>query len=491
MLQVPAAILNTTIFRAMKRTFWIPLLFFGGLLSLSAQKITVSEAIDLRDDIAYDILGEWSGQFLLLRDQAITFQVLGFNKQMEQVWEKNLELDRRRPQIVEVINEKKGFTIAYTYKKDLKLHLKIHRYDPAANLLDSATVATFSSELAPSKLRTLISEDRSKLLVHRLEQLRDIQIFSFDLDSLTLLWEEILQIPDFDYKQNFQQMLVDNEGNMFCILNRDNYRASNAQHRYEVFTQGPSFGNKLQRFDILLGEKRTFDVRFTFDNLNQQLVAGGLYSDDNLFRAIGSFYLRLPMAEPDKSTLEFEAFDDNFALAFMGKNFNAKNKGITETVVRQLVLRKDGGILMIGERERIYQRNLSGGRFDMGGGRFVMDHYLDDLFIISFNPDGSIHWKDIFHKKQYSQDDYAMYSSYLLVKTPYNLRLLFNDEIRNENTVSEYIISPTGEFDRNSVMSTDKKKLKLRFRDAIQMTGNEVIVPSERRNRLKLVRITL
>ncbi|MCB9282514.1 MAG: hypothetical protein H6563_00450 [Lewinellaceae bacterium] len=474
----------------MKRLFGIAFLLLGRLCFLSAQQVTVSEAISLQNDIAYDILGEWSGQFLLLRDQSLTFQVLGFNHDMEQVWEKNLELDRRRPQILDVINGKRGFSIVYTYRDDLKIHLKVHRYDPAANLVDSATVATVDDALFPESLNSLVSEDRSKLLVYKHEQFNEIHLFSVDLDSMRLLWELKLAPEDFDYERDYQQMLIDNEGNMFCILNKDNRRFSGTRHHFEIFSYGPSLGFRLQRSEIMMGDKNTFDVRFAFDNLNQELVAGGLYSDESLARANGSFYLRFPLADPDKGVLKFQELDDNFALSFMGKNFNAKNKGISETVVREIVLRKDGGILMIGERERIFQRNMSGGRFDMLGGRYVIDYYLDDLFIISYNPDGTIHWENVFHKKQYSQDDNAMYSSYLLVKTPSNLRLLYNDDIRHENTVSEYVITATGQFDRNSVMSTDSKKLRLRFRDAIQMAANEVIVPSERRGKLKLVRIT-
>ncbi|MCB0626438.1 MAG: hypothetical protein KDC43_21590, partial [Saprospiraceae bacterium] len=91
---------------------------------------------------------------------------------------------------------------------------------------------------------------------------------------------------------------------------------------------------------------------------------------------------------------------------------------------------------------------------------------------------------------QYSQDDDAAYSSYFLLKTPYNLRLLFNDEIKYENTVSEYVIQGNGHFDRNAVMSTENQKLRLRFTDAIQVASNALIVPSERRNRLKLVKVT-
>ena len=91
------------------------------------------------------------------------------------------------------------------------------------------------------------------------------------------------------------------------------------------------------------------------------------------------------------------------------------------------------------------------------------------------------------HKKQYSQDDNAAFSSFFLLKTPTALRLIFNDEIRNENTVSEYVIRGDGNFDRNSVMSTESQNIRLRFRDALQVDANALIIPSERRNRLRLV----
>lgn len=472
----------------MKRLLCGLFLFAGMFSSLSAQKITVSEAIGLRDDLAYDILGEWSGQFLLLRDQAVAFKVQGFNREMEQVWEKDLELDKRRPQILDVINEKRGFVIAYTFRQDLKLHLKLHRFDPAANLADSATIATVGDELFPLTFHSLVSEDRSKMLVYKVERYKEIHAWSIDLDSLDLLWEYTFSPEDLDFDRDFQQMIIDNDGNMFCILSKDNRKS--ADHFYEIFYYGPSSENMLQRFVVDMGEKYTYDIRFSYDHLNRHLVAGGLYAVENLTRADGSFFMLLALSRPDQVSLQFRELDDTFALSFMGKNFNNKNRGITETTVREIVLRKDGGFLMIGERERIYQRNLSGGRLDMLGGRFVVDYYLDDLFIISYNPDGTVHWENVFHKKQYSQDDDAMYSSYLLVKTPTNLRLLFNDEIRHENTVSEYVISPTGQSDRNAVMSTDYQSLRLRFRDAVQVAANEVIVPSERRSKLKLVRIT-
>ena len=74
--------------------------------------------------------------------------------------------------------------------------------------------------------------------------------------------------------------------------------------------------------------------------------------------------------------------------------------------------------------------------------------------------------------------------------TPSRLRMLYNDEIKSSSTVSEYIIDPVGNIARNSLLSTDDQNVKLRFRDAVQLGNNELLVPSESNFNLSLVKIT-
>ena len=93
------------------------------------------------------------------------------------------------------------------------------------------------------------------------------------------------------------------------------------------------------------------------------------------------------------------------------------------------------------------------------------------------------------YKKQFSQDDNAIYSSYFLYTTPSRIKLVYNDEIKTNNTVSEYVLDPLGNFERKSVLSTQYQNLKLRFRDAIQISPNEIIIPSESTNKINLVKI--
>ncbi|MEL7161033.1 MAG: hypothetical protein AAFN92_09755, partial [Bacteroidota bacterium] len=152
-----------------------------------------------------------------------------------------------------------------------------------------------------------------------------------------------------------------------------------------------------------------------------------------------------------------------------------------------------GGGLIITERNRQLERRSNASRTQVlnnYGIRPLVDYHYDELVVFSVHPDGKPHWSNILHKKQYSQDDGGVYSSYLLMENPSSLRFLFNDEIRFENTVSEYVVNGRGEFDRNSLFHTRDLELRLRFRDGLQVAANEVVLPSEHRNKLRLVKMT-
>ena len=71
------------------------------------------------------------------------------------------------------------------------------------------------------------------------------------------------------------------------------------------------------------------------------------------------------------------------------------------------------------------------------------------------------------------------------------MRILFNDEIKNESTVSQYLLLPDGRINRKSVLNTSNTKLNLRITDAIQINETSLIVPSENNGKMSLVRLNL
>ncbi len=462
---------------------------------LDAQTVTVSEQLSLRNDQAYEVLGRLKDRFLLYRDRANNdYEIQAFTENLQMSWKKELEFDKKRTDVIEVIPNGDNFVLIYRFKEKGRVILKANKYDAGASVIDSITIFNYGTRFYPPRVEVLESEDRSKILLYGTERQSKIEAMCFDIELMQLLWHHEFSPDNMTFEVDYQQPMISNDGRMFYVLDRDNRKSSRDEHRFEIVSVDESTPKgEVRSFEVPMEEKLTFDVLFEFDNLNNNIVAGGLYSEKNRGRANGYFYLNIPVYNTDAYLLKFRAFDDKFVTDYTGKPVK-NNKGIVETGVQELVLRRDGGIILIAEKNKHLERQMMsagrGGYLGEDGRGYIVDYHYEDVIAISVHPNGTHHWQNILPKRQYSQDDSAAYSSFFLLKTPAALRLIFNDEIKQENTVSEYVLRGDGEYDRNSILSTDYQKMQLRFRDAIQLSANEMLIPSERRSRLRLVKVS-
>ena len=461
------------------------------VVPLEAQVVIVSDPIDIRSEETYQILGNSNDGVLVFKSDALTAEIARYDKELKFLWQKELELLDRRPEVMGVLDTRSDFTVLYSRRVENEFHIMAHRYDLDANLLDTVTIKNMGKTYYRPNFQLIRSDDRTKVAFYQIKNMTKIQIMVFDVERLEMLWEHEFELNQVNYENEFQQILVDNTGNFYFILSKDNRRSKKTTHYFEYYQYGEATNFTPKVFKTSLKGMLTFDALFSVDNLNKQLVAGGLYGQESNLKAEGYFFLSVSPSNPDDYVFDFKAFDDQFVNTILRKKDGSKNKGINETNIQEVVHRSDGGALIIAERNRTFLRGVAGGPVsaNRNGGRYITDYFYDDLFVISVHPDGSHHWENILHKKQYSQDDGGIYSSYFLVKTPTALRFLYNDEIKYENTVSEYVLKGSGEYDRNSVMNTEDQKLKLRFRDAVQIASNSIVVPSERRNKLQLVKV--
>lgn len=455
--------------------------------TLYAQDILVSEDMPLRNDVSYELIGELRGNILLYHNRSTEHEIQCFDPRMQLDWSKELEFERRTAKTLGLIPYGDHFYIFYHYRRKGNTLLKVHKYDAGANLKDSTLVNDYGFLFFTPDFEIVRSEDRSKVLVFFIEKQSIMRAVSFDLNSMTMLWEKSISPEKYSYSEDEVQLLVDNKGNMQIIIGKDNFRSRRKDHFYEVHSYyGDTDEHRI--FELPFESMLSYDAYFSYDDLNDRMVATGFYSEKDMSRASGIFYLNVDPRDPEDRTLRFNKFDTKTLTAVLGKK-GKRAKGLREISVQEVVLRRDGGAILIGERNRMYERGGTTRTYIDGLNSFMTDYYFDELLITSIHPTGELHWNTILHKKQYSQDDNAIYSSYFLFKTPSSLRFLFNDEISHENTVSEYILNGLGSFDRNSLLNTAHLDLRLRFRDAVQTTATTLIVPSERRNRLKLVRM--
>lgn len=457
-------------------------------LFVQAQNAIVSDPLSIRNDYGYELIGRLRDRILLFRDRYDEFEVQAFDNQLRLSWSRELDdLDRKGIQIIAVIPGRNDFSVIHKQRKRGHTYLRIHKYDPGANLIDSMTIKDYGERLfSPPTLGYVKSEDRNCIVVYNDAERDKLEMTCFQLDKMAVLWDRSINMDIGErYEPDPFELALSNRGDFFFITEKNNRRSKIEFHAFHILIVNAG-GDAMSMMP--LGEYITLDSKFAVDNLNQRLTCVGIWGDKNKDRANGTFYASFPLTPGQSRVIHYEAFDEKFLSILRQKEVDDGARGISDSEINSVILRQDGGAILIAERNHEIQRGASAGRgFMREGMRLIVDYYFDDMFVIGIQPDGRVQWKTVLHKKQYSQDDEGTFSSFFLHRGTDELRLLFNDEIKYENTCSEYILSPVGDFDRNGILNTMNQNLRLRFRDAVQMNASECLVPSEFRNKLRLV----
>jgi hypothetical protein len=459
---------------------------------LLAQSMVISEPLSIRNDFGYELIGRLRDRFLVFRDQVDEFEIQAYDSQLRLSWNKKLEdlENKGGTQILKVVSGKNDFSIIYKIRKKGTSIVRIHKYDPGGNLIDTMTIKNYGDRIFNTPiLDAIVSEDRNTIAIYNTAERTALEMTCFRVDKMQKAWDKALLVEDYFIDESLRDLLLTNDGRLFVVSETNNKRGKLDDHNFQALEIGSS-GERLRYIPV--HSFLSNDVAFTYDNLNNRLVGAGLYSEKPTGRSIGTFFISVDPSDTTKNVIRFEPFDDKTASVLRGKDVESDNKGVTDAFVRQLVLRRDGGVLMVAERHHEIQRGAATGRGLLRDGvRMVVDFYYDDVIMAAINPDGSCHWRTVLHKKQYSQDDNAVFSSFFILKNLDKLHVMFNDEVKYENTCSDYVVSTAGKFDRNSLLSTDGQDLRLRFRDALQVNTSECIIPSEFRSKLRLVWLKL
>jgi hypothetical protein len=455
-------------------------------MSLWSQRIVVSEELLLKDDLSYEVIG-LDGRTFLFREKGSDFEVRAYDERMQLRWEHTLELEKRSTDLIGVTAGVHVLHVMYGFRHRGDYTIMHRIYAPDMSLLDTVVVHIDEKEYFTPRYTAAISEDKTTVLLYQAEKEDQVSIIVYALDRKEVLMEKVVQTDNASVRRSLRDMAVSNSGDVFVVFDED--RLSDRDRMFNVLRIN-SRTHEAKMTEVHLGDLVASDLHIAVDDMHSDLTLSGLFSEKPTGKSKGIFIAKVGL-DDGQVTLRTVLFDETLLQSIYGKEVST-NKGVSNFAIQDIVLRQDGGALLIAEMAKEYSRrpNMPGRRdFGYPRGGWV-DYYYEDLIVFSLHPDGSEHWNAVLHKKQYSQDDDAIYSSYFLFKTPERLRLIFNDEIRQENMVSEYIIRGNGYFHRQSVFSTDYQRLRLRLRDAVQVSYNVCVVPSERNGRLSLVKIT-
>ncbi len=223
------------------------------------------------------------------------------------------------------------------------------------------------------------------------------------------------------------------------------------------------------------------------------VIMAGLFAHNAGTESEGEYFF-LYNPELDSLMVEhYEGYSTEFISLLSGNSPPKKNDGFYDFQPKEIIVKRDGGAIFISESESITSESYNNapfGGFGLSTGFTVNYYHYDEAAVVSFKADGSVEWKQILHKKQATEGDGGYYSSIATMIAPAQLYFIYNDVANGQTTVSDFSTDAVGNLQRNELFSADRRGVNVAVRQAKQISANEIVMPSFKRNYLQYVRVS-
>jgi hypothetical protein len=462
----------------MRATLIIFLLGFLFTDPLGSQEIFLSPEVTYNSDDGFLLMGMVRDTVLLFHENGNEYKVRVYKDDLEFLFTKELSFEKDKIYFNLIQANDEGYTIIYSFEDRFKQKVRVRKCDVRGNILDSLSIFEERDYLDVEQFSYVLSEDEQKVMLFRSTRYDKLEFILFDLQKMEKLWYKKMTFVDFSIPAELKGILLTNDAQLVLAFEKYNFYFRRKKHFQKLYFVDP-FSESIDDIEIPFEGNLSESFNFIVDEKNEEIVVAGLFSSKYNSRAYG-YYLYKLNKQGLVQKLTFTPFRPQLLLHYSGKQRNPK-KYISDLALKDMVMRNDGGVLLVTEMQKEILRESVRRRY--------VDYQYEDIVLLSVHPEGDLFWDELIRKYQVSYDDNARYSSYFLFKTPSTLRLVFNDEIKSDNTISEYIFNPLGKGKRNSLLSTDLHKLRLVFEDAVQVSSDAFLVPSMYNSRFRIISI--
>jgi len=244
--------------------------------------------------------------------------------------------------------------------------------------------------------------------------------------------------------------------------------------------------------ELPMGELFAAGTYMEIANAGSRIYVGGFYTDRKNGYFNGIIYTYYDVAEKTFKEFKTISFSERMRNATGERN---KKRAFNDYQVRHLIVRNDGGFVLIAEDFFITTRNS----YNQGFGYYswyyptmsasVREYNYGDILAISCNASGEPEWSEFIRKSQYSQEDGGLFSSYALINTGGALGFLFNDFNMSRSKIQLASLDAGGNIVLSSVTGYKPEEPDWLPKSGKQVSANEFVVPCLKRNQICFAKV--
>ncbi len=496
--------------------------FLGLLLLLpmlmQAQRIQYTEPE--QDDSRrtnFDIIGRVSGNILVFKNNRSNNVISIYNEGMKLIQRVSLDYLPEKYTNIEFVQYPDFFYMMYEYEKKNIVHFTAVKLDGGGKRisdpvdLDTTQVRSFSN----SKIYThVLSEDKQQLMVLKINS-KNPKNYVFT----TFLFNKNLELQDrhrinvqMDDRNNlFTSFALDNEGQLVFAKYTS---SSNGEYvsRVSLITKSA----KSDTFSIKdpgAGDRVLDELKIRVDNNNKRYLISAFYYKQRRGNIEGLYTVIWDKESNSKLKETLTIFNDELRGLAKSAESNLK-MAFNDFFIKHIVVKKDGGYLVISEAEYTTSRGNAFNRWDYMYGYSPyagpMDYYspfynpyspwnrygnssinrynAENIMILSFDKNSNLEWSNVIQKSQFDDDGNNLIS-HQLVNTGGALHFLYNQYERRTLLLSNQSISPDGKLTRYPTLRNLDKGYEFMTRYGKQISSNQIVIPCLFRNYLCFAKI--
>jgi len=250
--------------------------------------------------------------------------------------------------------------------------------------------------------------------------------------------------------------------------------------QYWILKLSPG-ATKFEPKELELGDKYAAGGYTKIDNVNNKVYFGGFYSDEKNGHFDGMIYAAYDVATGTYSTKRFLPFDNDLTTATGSRH---KTHAFDNYLVKQLVVKNDGGFVLISEIQYMTTRSS----FAPGFGYYsfytpymnstVREYHYNDIMALAYDKNGVREWNSFILKQQYSQEDEGVFSSFGFLNTGGTLAFLYNDfDTRHSRIQLSTVSAEGGKTETHALTAEGNDYPDWLPKSSKQVSGRTMVVP--------------
>jgi hypothetical protein len=468
---------------------------------MMAQEVMLSPPQKVNTGISkVEILGRTDQGILVRHTQKEQDEIVAYYDNMQQHWRKRIPVQEKNAVITHITTYDDSviffYTIAAKGVTELKAAKTSSRIESQARLVlcDSLSRNAFSQAPSP---RFRESADKRFILTWfpdaNFENNKLLHAACYNA-RLKPVWKTVTKLPGLERPEVIDATL-DSAGQAVFICGA--YRDRSIRNDFD-YSSLLILSIRDRAMNIKPHIITNRDILYSHgiaktDALTGNVLFAGLYAHAAGTESSGVFLLKYSASLDSVEKLNYLAHTTEFLSQLTGSATPKKNEGFYDFELMELIVKRDGGAVILAESNSTSSETYASsgiGGFGFSGGFVVNTFHYDDIMAISFNPDGSAQWKTILHKKQDTEGDGGFFSSFAMMIAKRKAYLLYNDQTNGQTVVACYELDAEGNQSRSELVNAERKGIMPAMKLGKQVSANEIVIPSFKRNYLQLIKIT-